>query len=53
MAEIVKLKRERASTKSLFTKTCNRLSVGKNINGDVDLIEAKFATAKVKWSNVQ
>ena len=51
--EITKLKRERASAKSLFTKACNRLSEAINIVSDVDLIEAKFATVRVKWSNVQ
>ena len=53
MAEIAKLKRERASAKSLFTKAYNRLSEATNIDSDVDLIEAKFATVKAKWSNVQ
>ena len=53
MAEIAKLKRERVSAKSLCTKACNRLSEAIYIDSGVDLIEAKFATVKVKWSNVQ
>ena len=48
-----KLKRERGAAKGLFTKACNRLSEAININSEVDLIEAKFETLKIKWSGVQ
>ena len=53
MADAAKVKRERASAKGLFTKACNRLSEAIYSESEIDLIDAKFKTLKIKWSDIQ
>ena len=51
--EVIKSKRERSTAKGMFTKACNRLIGAIQDESEVDLIDARFESLKIRWSDLQ